>query len=105
MNVLGQYLIVSLGFVVGAMIEFAIIHHINATREGGHKDENNRVFPEQNNGNNKNKTNRQKKYKKKNKFNFTFSFSSLNRFDLGAFLIHFLSFVLFNVVYWYQNLN
>ena len=105
MNILGQYLIVSLGFVVGAVIEFAIIHHLNATRKGELKNENNRVFPEQTNGNNKNKKNRQKQFKKKNKFNVTFSFSSLSRFDLGAFLIHFLSFLLFNVVYWYQNLN
>ena len=102
MNILGQYLIVSLGFVVGAVIEFAIIHHLNAARNGELKDENNRVFPEQNIGNNKNKKNRQKKFKKKNKFNFRISFSSLNRFDLGAFLIHFISFSLFNVVYWYK---
>ena len=105
MNILGQYLIVSLGFVVGAVIEFAIINHLNTTREGEQKDENNRVFPEQKNVNTKNKKNPQNNFKKKNKFNFTFSFSSMNRFDLGAFLIHFLSFLLFNTVYWYQNFN
>ena len=105
MNILGQYLIVSLGFAIGAVIEFAIIHHINATRGGERKDDTNRVFPEQSNGNKSTKKNRQKKFKKRNKFTFTFSFSSLNRFDLGAFLIHFLSFLLFNVVYWYQNIN
>ena len=105
MNILGQYLIVSLGFVVGAVIEFAIINHLNTTREGEQKDENNRVFPEQNNGNKNNKKNLHNKSRKENKFNFTFSFSSMNRFDLGAFLIHFLSFLLFNVVYWCQNFN
>ena len=105
MNILGQYLIVSLGFVVGAVIEFAIINHLNTTREGEQKDECNRVFPEKNNGNKNHKKDHRNKSKKKNKFNVTFSFSSMNRFDLGAFLIHFVSSLLFNAVYWYQNLN
>ena len=46
MNILGQYLIVSLGFVILAVIEFAIISHLNRIGEEKKKYENNKVFPE-----------------------------------------------------------
>ena len=110
MNILGQYLIVSLGFVILAVIEFAIISHLNRIGEEKKKYENNKVFPELTANlidvktSDQHKDNSKAKIGRTKKSIWKFAFTSIHTYDLIAFLVHFISFLAYNIIYWYQNL-
>ena len=105
MNILGEYVLVSLGFVLGAMIEFAFIDYFNRM-----KDKKSKI-----NGDTYDAI--KKKTKKKNlklaklrskigPMNKKESQKKLtNKMELIAFFLHFSSFVFYNVFYWIKNLN
>ena len=114
MNILGQYLLVSLGFVVAAVIEFAFVDHLNRVADLKRK------FTKENSASKNTKdailslTKLEKanskvkpaqKNEAKKKSIFILVLSSIRLFDFVAFLLHFLAFLAFNIVYWNQNLN
>ena len=111
MTILKEYMLASLGFVLGAMIEFAFINCYNRMVE---MKKIIRVdMPQLNNT--KRKVRRfaelaPKIEPMKNEDELPFSgmrlfLSSINKAEMIAFFMHFSSFVLYNIVYWAQNLN
>ena len=109
MNILGQYLLVSLGFVVVAVIEFALVDHLNRIVDLKRKSENEKKQTKQTKdailtiAKLNTKVKPSQKYEVKKKSTFMLVISSIRLFDFIAFLLHFLAFVAFNIVYWNQN--
>ena len=121
LNALGSYLLGSLCFVVGALIEFALVVLINRVGSTGSKDEKNRLethrvynsaqkrawSPEGILFNRKpittNPCVENKPMNKPRKLRI-FTLPSINGIDLAAFFVYLLLYLLFNCVYWAQYL-
>ena len=108
MNILGEYVLVSLGFVLGAMIEFALVDYFKRMndkklKQNGDANDtiNNRTvrkIPKFSRLRSKirpiNKTETQ-----------SYPIKLTNKMELIAFFLHFSSFLFYNVFYWLKNLN
>ena len=108
MNILGEYVLVSLGFVLGAMIEFAFINYFNRMTDEKLKQ-------------NGDSSDTIKKRTKKKPLKLSKLRSKIgpinvtkiqmnpikltNKMELIAFFLHFSSFLFYNVFYWLKNLN
>ena len=91
MNILGVYVLASLGFVLGAMIEFAFIDHIHRMTELKQKDRNDKSLPEEKTSRLTSKIQPLRKKKEKPISSIKLFLSSLNGVDLMAFFLHFFS--------------
>ena len=111
MNILKEYMLASLGFVLGAMIEFAFINYYNRMAEMKKK-----IPVDMPQLNNKKRKKRRfaklapkiepmKNEEEKPLSGMRLFLSSINKAEMIAFFMHFSSFVLYNMVYWAQNLN
>ena len=108
MNILGEYVLVSLGFVLGAMIEFALVNYFKRMNDkklkqngDGHDTINNRSvkkIPKFSRLRSKirpiNKTENQ-----------SYPMKLTKKMELMAFFLHISSFLFYNVFYWIKNLN
>lgn len=105
MNILGLYVLASLGFVLGAMIEFAFVDHIHRMTALKERYRNDESLPEDKTAKLSSKINPLQKENAKAISLIKLFLSNLNGIDLMAFFLHFFSFLLFNAVYWIQNSN
>ena len=96
MSILGKYMLASLGFVLGAIIESSFLDHFNQISEMKQKINEDfkktKIHPMNGNGG-------------KPIGRLKLCLSSLNKMNLIAFFSHFSSFLFYNMVYWIENLN
>ena len=108
MNILGEYVLVSLGFVLGAMIEFACVNYF--------KRMNDEKLKQNGDSSDTIKKRTKKKFSKFSRLrskirpiNKTETQSHpmklTNKMELIAFFLHASSFLFYNVFYWIKNLN
>ena len=121
LNALGVYLLGSLCFVVGALVEFAVVVLVDRVRSARTGDQKNKVETQQFYNTAKNPMNQSwfkermgidvwatnprsstegKTVARKKKADI-FTLSSTNGIDFAAFLMYFFLFCLFNSVYWF----
>ena len=125
LDALGIYLLGSLSFVVGALVEFAFVVLADRVRSTRTKEDKNRMEAQQVNNSVKNPTKQalmedgmvvarritatrplpKNKTVDKNRKGRIFTLPSTNGIDFAAFWMYFFLYILFNLVYWFQFLQ